>query len=107
VLAGIPTQQVLRGVVMKRFFECTDRDHSTLFPERLDDFIAENDPVRAVEAFVEALDLGELGSAGINPHVTWRLAYHPSVFLTLYGYGFLNRIGSGRRLERETQRNVE
>jgi transposase/uncharacterized small protein (DUF1192 family) len=92
---------------MKRFIEGADRDQSTLFPERLDDFIAENNPVRVVEAFVEALDLGALGFAGINPHVTGRPAYHPSVLLKLYIYGYLNRINSSRRLERETQRNVE
>ena len=92
---------------MKRFIEGADRDQSTLFPERLDDFVAENNPVRVVEAFVEALDLGELGFAGINPHATGRPAYHPSVLLKLYIYGYLNRINSSRRLERETQRNVE
>ncbi len=92
---------------MKRFIEGADRDQSTLFPERLDDFIAENNPVRVVEALVEALDLGELGFAGINPHSTGRPAYHPSVLLKLYIYGYLNRINSSRRLERETQRNVE
>jgi transposase len=92
---------------MKRFIEGADRDQSTLFPERLDDFIAENNPVRVVEAFVEALDLSALGFAGVNPHVTGRPAYHPSVMMKLYIYGYLNRITSSRRLERETQRNVE
>ena len=92
---------------MKRFIEGVDRDQSTLFPERLEDFIAENNPVRVVEAFVEALDLSALGFAGINPHATGRPAYHPSVLLKLYIYGYLNRINSSRRLERETQRNVE
>ncbi len=92
---------------MKRFIEGADRDQSTLFPERLDDFIAENNPVRVVEAFVEALDLGALGFAGINPHATGRPAYHPAVLLKLYMYGYLNRIHSSRRLEREAQRNVE
>jgi len=78
-----------------------------LFPERLEDFIAENNPVRVVEAFVEALDLSALGFPGINPHATGRPAYHRSVLLKLYIYGYLNRINSSRRLERETQRNVE
>ena len=87
--------------------EGADRDQGTLFPERLDDFIAENNPVRVVEAFVEALDLGALGFAGINPHVTGRPAYHPSALLKLYIYGYLNRIQSSRRLEREAHRNVE
>jgi len=92
---------------MKRFIEGVGRDQSTLFPERLEDFIAENNPVRVIEAFVEALDLSALGFAGINPHATGRPAYHPSVLLKLYIYGYLNRINSSRRLERETQRNVE
>ena len=78
-----------------------------MFPERLENFIAENNPVRVIEAFVEALDLSALGFAGINPHATGRPAYHPSVLLKLYIYGYLNRINSSRRLERETQRNVE
>jgi len=63
--------------------------------------------VRVIEAFVEALDLSALGFAGINPHSTGRPAYHTSVLLKLYIYGYLNRINSSRRLERETQRNVE
>ncbi len=92
---------------MKRFIESADRYQGALFPERLDDFIAENNPVRVVEAFVEALDLSALGFASVNPHATGRPAYHPSVLLKLYIYGYLNRINSSRRLERETQRNVE
>ena len=92
---------------MKRFIEGADRDQGTLFPERLDDFVAENNAVRVIEAFVEAMDLSALGFASVNPHATGRPAYHPSVLLKLYIYGYLNLINSNRRLERETQRNVE
>ncbi len=92
---------------MKRFVEGEDRTQSTLFPERLDDFIAEDNPVRVVEVFVGELNLGELGFEGVEPHSTGRPAYHPSTLLKLYIYGYLNRVQSSRRLERETQRNVE
>ena len=92
---------------MKRFIEGVSRDQSTLFPERLEDFIGEDNPVRVIDEFVASLDLGELGFEGITPCATGRPAYHPSVILKLYIYGYLNRIPSSRRLERETQRNVE
>jgi transposase len=92
---------------MKRFVEGEDRTQSTLFPERLDDYICEDNPVRVVEAFVEELDLGTLGFDGIEPEATGRPAYHPATLLKIYIYGYLNRIQSSRRLERETQRNVE
>lgn len=92
---------------MKRFVVGEARDQSTLFPALLDDFIADDNPVRAIEAFVEGLDLRGLGFKGVDPHATGRPAYHPAVLLKLYIYGYLNRIQSSRRLERETQRNVE
>ena len=92
---------------MKRFVEGEDRSQSTLFPERLDDYICEDNPVRVVESFVEELDLGMLGFDGIEPEATGRRAYHPATLLKIYIYGYLNRIQSSRRLERETQRNVE
>ena len=92
---------------MKRFIEGVDRNQSTLFPERLEDFITEDSPVRVVDAFVEQLDLRDLGFWGIDPCATGRPAYHPSKLLKLYIYGYLNRIPSSRRLERETQRNIE
>jgi len=92
---------------MKRFVEGLDRDQSTLFPETLEDFVADDNPVRAVEAFVEGLDLGALGFGGVDPKATGRPAYHPSVLLKLYIYGYLNRVQSSRRLEREAGRNVE
>ena len=92
---------------MKRFIEGADRTQITLLPESLDDYISEDNPVRAVEAFIDELDLGALGFAGMRPAVTGRPSYHPAVLLKLYLYGYLNRIQSSRRLEREAQRNVE
>jgi len=92
---------------MKRFVEGLDRGQETLFPETLDDFVDEENPVRVIEAFVEALDLGELGFDGVDPKATGRPSYHPSVLLKLYIYGYLNRVQSSRRLEREAGRNVE
>ncbi len=92
---------------MKRFVEGTDRAQSTLLPECLDDWIDEDNPVRVIDAFVEALNLAELGFAGVEPEVTGRPSYHPSVLLKLYIYGYLNRVQSSRRLEREAGRNFE
>jgi transposase len=92
---------------MKRFIEGEDRSQSTLFPERLDDYIAEDNAVRVVDAFVEKLDLGKLGFERVTPSDTGRPGYHPGVLLKLYIYGYLNRIQSSRRLERESHRNVE
>lgn len=92
---------------MKRFVEGADRGQSTLLPECLDDWIGENNPVRVIDAFVEALDLAELGFAGVEPEATGRPSYHPSVLLKLYIYGYLNRVQSSRRLEREAGRNFE
>jgi transposase len=92
---------------MKRFVEGLDRGQSTLFPETLEDFVSDDNPVRVIEAFVEALDLGDLGFSSVDPKATGRPAYHPSVLLKLYIYGYLNRVQSSRRLEREAGRNVE
>src|SRR5580704_9524831 len=92
---------------MKRFIEGEDRSQSTLFPEHLDDYIAEDNPVRVIDVFIDELDLRELGFEGTQPEVTGRPAYHPGSLLKIYIYGYLNRIQSSRRLERETQRNVE
>ena len=72
---------------MKRFVEGTDRGQATLLPECLDDWIDENNPVRVIDAFVEALNLAELGFSGVEPQATGRPAYHPSVLLKLYIYG--------------------
>ena len=92
---------------MKRFIEGEDRNQVTLLPDCLDDYIAEDNPVRAVDASVEELDLKALGFEGAEPAATGRPSYHPAVLLKLYIYGYLNRIASSRRLEREAQRNVE
>ncbi len=92
---------------MKRFIEGEDRSQITLLPECLDDFVGEDNPVRVVEVFVDELDLGGLGFEGVDPAATGRPAYHPSVMLKIYIYGYLNRIQSSRRLEREARRNVE
>ena len=92
---------------MKRFIEGVARSQSTLFPERLEDYIAEDNPVRVIDVFVEALELRELGFEGVDPCATGRPAYHPAILLKLYIYGYLNRIQSSRRLEREAQRNIE
>lgn len=92
---------------MKRFIEGQARDQATFFPECLEDWIDDNNPVRVVEAYVESLDLRSLGFRGIDPKETGRPAYHPSVLLKLYIYGYLNAVQSSRRLEREAGRNVE
>jgi transposase len=93
--------------VVKRFVEGLDRGQSTIFPETLDDFVEAENPVRVIEEFVEALDLGALGFSGVDPKATGRPSYHPSVLLKLYIYGYLNRVQSSRRLEGEAGRNVE
>jgi len=92
---------------MRRFVEGTDRGQSTLFPERLEDWIGEDNPVRVIDVFVEELVLAELGFGGVEPASTGRPSYHPSVLLKLYIYGYLNRVQSSRRLEREAGHNVE
>ena len=85
---------------MKRFVEGEDRAQVTLLPECLDDYIAEDNAVRAIDAFVEDLDLKQLRFAGADAAATGRPADHPAVLLKIYIYGYLNRIGSSRRLER-------
>jgi len=92
---------------MKRFVAGADRAQSTLLPESLDDWVDESNPVRVIDAFVEALNVGELGFEGVKPAATGRPSYHPSILLKLYIYGYLNRVQSSRRLEREAGRNVE
>ena len=92
---------------MKRFIEGEDRTQVTLLPECLDDYVEPENPVRVVEAFVEQLDLRQMGFDGVDPSTTGRPAYHPAVLLKIYIYGYLNRIQSSRRLELEAQRNVE
>ena len=92
---------------MGRYIDGQDRTQSVLFPERLDDWIDEGNPVRAVDVFVDALDLVHLGFERAQPAETGRPAYHPATLLKIYIYGYLNRVQSSRRLEREAQRNVE
>ena len=92
---------------MAGFVEGLDRSQCTLFPASLDDYVGEDNPVRAVDAFVGGLDLEKLGFTSIDPLDTGRPGYHPATMLKIYIYGYLNRIPSSRRLERECQRNLE
>ncbi|MER2511600.1 MAG: IS1182 family transposase [Nitrosomonas ureae] len=92
---------------MKRFIEGESRTQSTLLPECLDDYIADTNPVRVIDVLVDELNLGQLGFDGVDPATTGRPGYHPAILLKLYIYGYLNRIQSSRRLEKECQRNVE
>src|ERR671916_2236349 len=92
---------------MAGYVEGVERGQATLFPDRLDDFVDADNLVRVVDAFVDALDLRELGFSRAAPAPTGRPGYHPGVLLKLYVYGYLNRIASSRRLEREALRNVE
>src|SRR6266849_8747666 len=96
-----------RGGMMKGFVQGADRQQTTLLPECLDDWVNESNPVRAVDVFVDALELRDLGFDGVDPAATGRPAYHPSPMLKLYIYGYLNRVQSSRRLEREAGRNLE
>jgi transposase len=92
---------------MTRFVVGDERSQSTLFPERLEDYLSEDNPVRAIDVFVDELDLAKLGFGGVGPEATGRPAYHPTTLLKIYVYGYLNRVQSSRRLERECQRNIE
>src|SRR5580693_83874 len=92
---------------MSGFVEGIDRSQSTFFPAMLDDYVAEDNPVRVVDAFVDGLDLGRLGFGRVVPLEQGRPGYHPATLLKIYIYGYLNRVPSSRRLERECQRNIE
>jgi transposase len=92
---------------MSGFVEGVDRSQSTFFPAMLDDYVAEDNLVRAVDAFVEGLELGKLGFGRVAPLEKGRPSYHPATLLKIYIYGYLNRVSSSRRLERECQRNIE
>ena len=92
---------------MNRFIAGVERGQGTLFPERLEDRVGEDNPVRVIDVFIDELDLGGLGFARAEPEATGRPGYHPGVLLKLYVYGYLNRVQSSRRLEREAGRNVE
>src|SRR4029077_19002796 len=92
---------------MHRFIDGEDRMQQTLLPHCLEDYVGEENPVRVIEVFIEELDLAALGFSGMTPAATGRPAYHPSTLLKIYLYGYLNRLQSSRRLEREAQRNIE
>ncbi len=92
---------------MKRFVEGEDRRQGVLLPEFLDDYVSDENPVRAIDVFVDELDLAALGFEGVVPEATGRPGYHPGVLLKIYVYGYINQVASSRRLEREAGRNVE
>ena len=92
---------------MHRFIDGEDRMQPALLPHCLEDYVDEENPVRVIEVFIDELDLAALGFSGMTPAATGRPAYHPSTLLKIYLYGYLNRIQSSRRLEREAQRNIE
>ena len=92
---------------MRRFIEGDERGQLSLLPSSLEDYIEEDNPVRVIDVFIDELDLGALGFAGVVPAATGRPGYHPSTLLKLYLYGYLNRVQSSRRLEHEAKRNVE
>jgi transposase len=92
---------------MARFVEGVDRSQGMMFPALLDDYIGDDNPVRAVDLFVDGLDLRVVGFEGVEPLATGRPGYHPATMLKIYVYGYLNRVQSSRRLERECQRNIE
>jgi len=92
---------------MHRFIDGEDRMQPALLPHSLEDYVDEENPVRVIEAFIDELDLAALGFSGMTPAATGRPAYHPATLLKIYLYGYLNRVQSSRRLEREAQRNIE
>ena len=92
---------------MKRFVEAEDRRQATLLPDSLEAYVTEDNPVRVIEVFIDELDLAAVGFSAVVPAATGRPAYHPATLVKIYLYGYLNRIQSSRRLERETQRNME
>ena len=94
-------------MVMHRYIDGEDRMQQALLPHSLEDYVGEENPVRVVEVFIDELDLAALGFSGMTPSATGRPAYHPSTLLKIYLYGYLNRVQSSRRLEREAQRNTE
>jgi transposase len=96
-----------RGALMTGFVAGAERAQASLLPESLEDWVDENNAVRVIDVFVDALDLADLGFEGVEPEATGRPAYHPSTHLKLYIYGYLYRVQSSRRLEREAGRNVE
>src|SRR5499425_744499 len=94
-------------MAMHRFIDGEDRMQPALLPHSLEDYVDAENPVRVIEVFIDELDLAALGFSGMTPAATGRPAYHPSTLLKMYLYGYLNRVQSSRRLEREAQRNIE
>lgn len=92
---------------MSHHIKGQSRLQSTLFPEAIDDFVSKDNPIRVIDVFVNQLDLLALGFEAVNAKLTGRPGYHPAMMLKLYIYGYLNRIQSSRRLEKESHRNVE
>lgn len=92
---------------MHRFIDGEDRMQQTLLPHSLEDYVGAENPVRVIDVFIDELDLAALEFSGVTPAATGRPAYHPSTLLKIYLYGYLNRLQSSRRLEREAQRNIE
>src|SRR6202047_495145 len=105
ISGGIASAQI--AVPLSGFVEGIDRSQSSLFPAQLEDYVAEDNLVRAVDAFVAGLDLGKLGFGRVASLETGRPCYHPATLLKIYIYGYLNRVPSSRRLERECRRNIE
>src|SRR5713226_6608969 len=103
----IPKLGALGGLAMHRFIDGEDRMQQALLPHSLEDYVGEENPVRVIEVFIDELDLAALGFSGMTPAATGRPGYHPSTLLKIYLYGYLNRLQSSRRLEREAQRNIE
>jgi hypothetical protein len=96
-----------RGPFVGRFIDEANRLQGALLPETIDDYVSEENPVRVIDAFVAARDLGALGFEGVEPEATGRPAYHPATMLKIYLHGYLNRVQSTRRLEQEARRNLE
>jgi transposase len=92
---------------VSRFIDEGDRSQGTLLPERIEEYVAEENSVRVIDAFVAELELARLGFEGVDAADTGRPGYHPATMLKIYLYGYLNRIQSTRRLEREARRNLE
>jgi transposase len=92
---------------MGRFIEGADRRQATLLPDTIEDYVGDENPVRVIDAFVEMLDLADLGFDGVIPEETGRPSYHPATMLKIYVYGYLNQVQSSRGLERECHRNLE
>src|SRR5215467_5713527 len=103
----LPSLVIRGGASMAGFVQGVDREQVTLLPARLEEYVAADNPVRAVDAFVGTLDLDGLGFIHVQPLDIGRPGYHPRMMLKLYIYGYLNRVPSSRRLERECQRNIE